>query len=81
MISGAENNRAVVGCKQTMKALAAGIAEKVIVAYDCEERMRKKIEEAAEEAGAEIVYIDSMRSLGAMYGIDLGASCAGILKY
>lgn len=80
MISEAEKSRTVVGYKQTMKALKASQPAKVIIAEDCEEHMRESIENAAKNAGAEIIYIDSMRSLGAMYGIDLGASCAGVLK-
>ncbi len=80
MISEAEKNRTVVGCKQTMKAIAAGKAEKVIIAEDCEDSLKERIETAAKQYGTEIMYIDSMRSLGAMYGIDLGASCAGVLK-
>lgn len=81
MISEAEKSRTVVGFKQTMKALAEGRAEKVIIADDCEEHLREEVETVAKQAGSEIMYIDSMRALGAMYGIDLGASCAGILKY
>ncbi len=80
MISEAEKSRTVVGCKQTMKALASGRAERIIIAGDCEENLKDKIEAVAKQAGTEIMYIDSMRSLGAMYGIDLGASCAGVLK-
>ena len=37
MISEAEKSRTVVGCKQTMKALASGRAERIIIAGDCEE--------------------------------------------
>ena len=80
MISEAEKSRTVVGYKQTMKALRASQAAKAIIAEDCEAHIKESIEAAARNTGAEIIYIDSMRSLGAMYGIDLGASCAGILK-
>ena len=80
MISDTEKARLVVGYKQTIKALSKNSVEKVILAEDCEDRLFSQIKSLAETNGITLSYTDTMHSLGKMCGIDLGASCACILK-
>lgn len=80
MISEAEKERLLVGFKQTVKAVSSGLAEKVFLAGDCESRISDPIEKAASENGTQIFYVPTMRELGEMCGIEVGSSCAVVLK-
>lgn len=80
MISEAERERLIVGFKQTVKAVSAGLAEKVFLAGDCESRISNPIENAASANGTQIFYVPTMKELGEMCGIEVGSSCAVILK-
>jgi large subunit ribosomal protein L7A len=80
MISEAEKSHLQVGFKQAVRALNENLVLKVFLADDCEERISAPIEDAAAKTDAQVFYIPSMKELGAMCGIDVGASCAVILK-
>ncbi len=80
MISEAEKARMQVGYKQAVRALAENKVQKIYLAGDCDEKISAPIEKAAQEKNAEIFYIPTMKELGALCGIDVGSSCAVILK-
>ena len=80
MISEAEREKLVTGFKQTAKALSGAKAAKVLLAQDCEDRLFEEIKALAVAKGVEIIYVETMKKLGTLCGIDRGASCAGILK-
>ena len=80
MISETERQKLVTGFKQTAKALAGKTVSKVYIAKDCEDRFFDKIQNLSQANGVEIIYVETMKNLGTLCGIDRGASCAGILK-
>ena len=65
-----------IGKKEVLKLLSEGRAKKVYIAGDCEEVFKSAILNAANSAGVTVEYKDTMSALGAMCGIDVGASCA-----
>ena len=80
MISAAEKERLLVGFKQALRAVKENRAAKIFLANDCESRISAPLEQAASAGETDIFYIDTMKELGAMCGIDVGASCAVVLK-
>lgn len=78
MISDAERSFLRVGFKQTVKAIKENKARKVYLAEDCEESFIRTVHEALQGSTAEICYVETMRELGKMCGIEIGASCAVI---
>lgn len=69
-----------VGIKQTLKAVRNNRAKTVYVAKDAEKRLTEPLIKLAEENSLEIIYIDTMKELGSLCGIDVGASAAALLK-
>lgn len=72
--------RLAVGTKQTLKAVQAGAAVVVYIAKDAEERVLRPLKAELAKSSVEVVYVDSMQSLGRMCGIDVGAAAAAILE-
>lgn len=72
--------RKVVGVKETMKAVQNATAMTVYVAADAEQRIVRPLQQAAIQAGIELVSIESMRLLGRLCAIDVGAAAAALLK-
>ena len=79
MPSDSRAKRLAVGVKQTLKAVQAGTARVVYIASDAEERVRPLLAEL-EKGDWETVKVESMKQLGRMCGIDVGASAAAILE-
>lgn len=80
MINVLNKERLMVGYKQTLKALNENKVNTVYLAQNCADKIRLAVEEAASKTDASLIYMDSMRELGAMCGIEVGASCAVLLK-
>ena len=80
MISEAEKTRLQVGYKQAVRALGEGRVQKVFLSDDCEKKISAPIEELASQKGVQVFFVPTMKELGAMCKIDVGASCAVILK-
>lgn len=70
----------VIGAKQTLKAIKNGTASIVYVAEDAEQKVIKPIIEACLLCNLELVYISTIRELGRMCDIDVGAATACIVK-
>jgi len=70
----------VVGMRATERALKKGVVERVFIALDVEEILRKRIETLAKEKGVPIEYVPKAQELGRMCGIEVSSSCAAILK-
>lgn len=68
-----------VGTKQTLKAVQSGQARVVYVAQDADARVVGPVLGAARELGLETVRIDTMKELGKMCGIEVGAATAAVL--
>ncbi len=71
-----EQSSLMVGLKQVKKAISEKKAKKVFLARDCDDSLRKGLEELCVGTGIEPVYVDTMKQLGTECGIDVGASCA-----
>lgn len=70
----------VVGLKQSIKAIRNNMDKKIYLAKDCDGKILKQIEDAADGRTLEnIVYVDTMKELGILCGIDVGATIAVVL--
>lgn len=73
-------DKRIVGAKQTLKAIKSGIADKVFVAEDADIRVIVPITEACRENSVEVIRIDTMKELGELCSIDVGAAAACVTK-
>lgn len=79
MILRLEGNK-VVGVKQTIKAIKSGTVKTVYIAKDADDKFIQPVRLLVEEESLELVYVDSMKELGKLCGIDVGAATAAVLK-
>ncbi|MFD1207084.1 MULTISPECIES: 50S ribosomal protein L7ae-like protein [Sporosarcina] len=68
----------IIGTKQTVKAIRAGIVQKVVIAEDAEQRLVSSVIEEAKTHNIPIVYVDSREKLGRACGIQVGAATVAI---
>jgi len=80
LLSELETGKRVVGVKQSTKAIKDGVAAKVFLAEDAEDRVRAPFVEACGKGRIEIEMVPAMRELGAACGIDVGAAVAVLIK-
>ncbi|SFF00869.1 50S ribosomal protein L7ae-like protein [Alteribacillus iranensis] len=73
-------SKVLIGTKQTLKALESNSADAVIVADDAESKVIGKVLLAAEAKGVSIYKVDSMKKLGKVCGIDVGAAAVALKK-
>ncbi|MDR1905433.1 MAG: ribosomal L7Ae/L30e/S12e/Gadd45 family protein [Clostridiales bacterium] len=75
-----KNSLKLVGLRQVEKGLIKGALRCVIAAFDAGEPYRTRI--AALCAGYRVDFVDgpSMKELGCLCGIEIGAGVVGILK-
>jgi large subunit ribosomal protein L7A len=69
----------VIGLKQTLKHIKSGKGKCLYIAKDAEEKLTSPVIELAKEKSIQIVYVETMKELGVLCGIDVGASVALIL--
>lgn len=81
MISELERNFLKTGFKEVLRILEKGDAEKVFIAEDISAGMKDKLLFAVSSSGCEVIYAKSMKELGKLCAIDVGASCAAVLKH
>jgi large subunit ribosomal protein L7A len=70
----------VTGIKQSTKSLKNGLGKTLYVAEDAEEQLTRTVIDLASLMGVEIVYIKTMKDLGRLCGIDVGAAVTLLLK-
>ncbi|BER92825.1 MAG: large subunit ribosomal protein [Candidatus Atribacteria bacterium] len=70
----------VVGMRQTLKALQRDKVSKVFVASDVDSEILEEVISLAREKDIPLEYVDSAEELGKACGIEVGASCAAILR-
>jgi len=75
-----DKNKKVIGKKQTQRALAKDKATSIYIAKDADKKVVNDIIEISNEKMIEVVYVDTMESLGKMFGIDVKAAVAATLK-
>mgnify|MGYP000737858630 CR=1 FL=1 len=73
MIGDAERSKLQVGYKQAVRALNENKASKVFVAEDCDDHIKDGVSKIAMQS-------NTMKELGNMCKIEVGASCAVVLK-
>ena len=76
----AEQDKRVVGIKQVSRAIKAGELEKVYIAQDADEELKKALLKETEAAGILYEFVAQKKKLGALCKISVSAACAGILK-
>ncbi|NLM35323.1 MAG: 50S ribosomal protein L7ae-like protein [Clostridiales bacterium] len=74
------SGKKVIGIKQTGKSLRNGFGKTLYVAKDSDEHLINPLIKLAEELKVEIIYVNTMKELGRLCGIDVGAAVALILK-
>lgn len=79
MVYRLEGNK-VVGVKQTIKAIKNGAVKSVYIAKDADNKLLQSVKVLVDENSLELVYINTMKELGKLCGIDVGAATAAILK-
>ena len=70
----------VVGIKQLRKALKAGRVRTAYVAADADPILREPLIEQCRSADVELVEVATMKELGRLCGIHVGAACAALLR-
>jgi large subunit ribosomal protein L7A len=70
--------KTIIGTKQTVKAIRAGIVTEVIIALDADERIIAPAMEEAVIHGIQVSHVDSMKKLGDVCGIQVGAAVVAI---
>ena len=70
------DKRLVMGVKQTLRALNAGKAVRIIIAEDAARQVVAPVEALAEERGVPVDRVPTMRELGHAGGIQVGCACA-----
>jgi large subunit ribosomal protein L7A len=78
MINRLSGNK-VVGVKQTVKSIKNGKAKTVYVANDADQKFIQPVIQLAQENSIEIININSMKELGKLCGIDVGAATCAVL--
>jgi large subunit ribosomal protein L7A len=73
------SGKKVVGIKQTIKSIKSGEGRIVYIAKDADVKLVNSVEKLAMENSVEISYVDTMKELGKLCGIDVGAATALIL--
>jgi large subunit ribosomal protein L7A len=74
------NGKKVVGIKQSVKAIKNNKVKALYVAMDAENRLIEPVVKLAKENSIEIHYVNTMKALGKLCGIDVGASAAVVLE-
>ncbi len=73
-------DKLVVGTKQSLKIIKEGKAKTLFIAKDAERHIIKNVEEEAKALHIQVVYVESMKKLGKACGIEVGAATVVILK-
>lgn len=70
----------VIGLKQTVKFIKNSQGKYLYVAKDAYGKLTEPVIKLARERSLQVVYIDTMKELGILCGIDVGAAVALILE-
>lgn len=74
------STKKIVGAKQTLRAVEDGRAQVVFVAEDADGHVVEPIIEGCRRRGIELVYVDTVASLGRYCKIDVGAAAAALVE-
>lgn len=71
--------RIIVGTKQTVKALKIDNVDELIVAKDADPFVIEEVIQVAKEMNIPIQTVDSMKRLGRVCGIEVGAASVAVI--
>ncbi|MGE8207239.1 50S ribosomal protein L7ae-like protein [Heyndrickxia sp. NPDC080065] len=71
--------RIIVGTKQTVKALKTNNVNELIVAEDADPFIIEKVIRVANDMNIPISKVDSMKKLGKVCGIEVGAAAVAVI--
>ncbi len=80
MLSKLSGSPKVVGAKQTKRALTGGTAVAVYLAEDADPRVTEAIRDLSVERNVPVCDVSSMKELGHVCGIAVGAAVAAIVR-
>ncbi|WP_366923269.1 ribosomal L7Ae/L30e/S12e/Gadd45 family protein [Metallumcola ferriviriculae] len=69
-----------IGTKQTIKAVQKGLVQVVFVAEDADKQMVTSLTDLCHQNQVPVNRVPSMKELGEVCGIQVGAAAAAILK-
>ncbi|MED4534540.1 50S ribosomal protein L7ae-like protein [Metabacillus fastidiosus] len=69
-----------VGAKQTVKALLNNEVREIVIAEDADIEITSIVIQTAEEKQVPITIVSSMKELGKISGIEVGAAAVAIIK-
>ncbi|CAM3975523.1 ribosomal L7Ae/L30e/S12e/Gadd45 family protein [Cohnella lubricantis] len=69
-----------VGTKQTTKMVEQDKATLVYVAQDADSRLASRIVQLCKQHDVKVEFVDTMRSLGKLCGIDVGTATAVVVE-
>ena len=75
-----KDSRLVMGVKQTLRALHAGKALRVILAQDAARHVAEPVETLAQQRQVPVEWVPTMRELGQAGGLQVGCACAALLS-
>jgi large subunit ribosomal protein L7A len=70
----------VVGIKQSLKAIKNDEVKSLYVASDADIKLIEPVLKLAQQNSLEVNYVETMKDLGKLCGIDVGAATAVLLK-
>lgn len=70
----------VIGIKQSIKSIKNNEGKTVFIAKDADLKLIQQVAKLAEEHLLEVIYVSSMKELGRLCGIDVGAAAAVLLN-
>ncbi len=80
MLSKLSESSKVVGAKQTKRALTGGMAVAVYLADDADPRVTEAIRELCAQQNVPTCDVPSMKELGQVCGIAVGAAVAALVR-
>ena len=80
MLSALQNANKAVGIKQCSKAVENGFAQMAFLAEDAEETIKEPFASLCEAHQVQLQRVPTMKELGSVCGIEVGAAAAVLLK-
>ncbi|MGL5245674.1 MAG: ribosomal L7Ae/L30e/S12e/Gadd45 family protein [Sarcina sp.] len=70
----------VIGIKQSKKAMKNGDGKCLYIANDADFKIIKPLIQLAKKQGIQVIYVDTMKELGKICGIEVGSAATLLLK-
>ncbi|MEA4825195.1 MAG: ribosomal L7Ae/L30e/S12e/Gadd45 family protein [Clostridium sp.] len=70
----------VIGLKQTIKSIKNGEGKCLYIAKDADTKLISPVIQLAKERSLQVTYIETMKELGTLCGIEVGSAVALVLE-